>query len=151
MARCVFCNFLKSGAKHSNGFPFLPIHETKHSISFLSVDFPDKEDGHTLVIPKIHGRAIYDLPKAVQHDLMEHVALMSRILRKRHGGCNILLNDGKHAGQTVMHAHFHLVPRDEGDKIKIEVWRRKEMEEESFQYLTEVMRTEVSKMRRRGL
>jgi len=30
-------------------------------------------------------------------------------------GWNVGLNSGKAAGQTVFHAHWHLIPRREGD------------------------------------
>jgi len=31
-------------------------------------------------------------------------------------GYNLGLNDGAAAGQTVMHVHFHLIPRYQGDR-----------------------------------
>ena len=30
-------------------------------------------------------------------------------------GYNVGINDGKDAGQTVMHCHIHLIPRRKGD------------------------------------
>ena len=32
-------------------------------------------------------------------------------------GYNLGMNDGAAAGQTVLHVHFHLIPRYEGDRI----------------------------------
>lgn len=45
------------------------------------------------------------------------VAEVRADLQKRHqpDGFNIGLNDGASAGQTVMHAHIHIVPRYAGD------------------------------------
>ena len=57
---------------------------------------------------------------------------MSKTLRQTHQGCNILLNDGKKAGQKVFHAHFHIIPRDKGDRVKIEKWKRKKMSKADF-------------------
>lgn len=37
-------------------------------------------------------------------------------------GVNVLQNNGKSAGQFVMHAHFHIIPRWDGDGIEIEKW-----------------------------
>ena len=36
-------------------------------------------------------------------------------IRLRVDAFNIGLNDGRAAGQTVMHAHIHVVPRRDGD------------------------------------
>jgi diadenosine tetraphosphate (Ap4A) HIT family hydrolase len=45
------------------------------------------------------------------------VAEVRRLLVERYhpDGFNIGLNDGKAAGQTVMHAHVHVIPRRHGD------------------------------------
>ena len=32
-------------------------------------------------------------------------------------GFNLLCNQGKVSGQAVMHAHFHLIPRNSGDGL----------------------------------
>ena len=131
---CVFCQFLKGEKKeHSNGLPFKILNETKRTISFLSNVLPETEDGHILVIPKKHyATSIEDIPKSTLHELIEHVTLLAKALRKKHEGCNILLNDGNAAGQTVFHTHFHLIPRDIKDKIKIEIYKRKKMKKEEF-------------------
>ena len=130
---CIFCEFVSGKRKrHSSGYPFIAINETQNTISFMAIDIPATEDGHLLVIPKNHFRYIGNLPKSVLHELIEHVSVVSKALRKTHQGCNILLNDGKSAGQKVMHAHFHIIPRDEGDNIKIELWKRKKMSKSEF-------------------
>ncbi len=130
---CKFCDFIiKKTKKHNCGFPFLILNETKHTISFLSEDVPKGKDVHVLVIPKKHHDCIENLPKEVQHDLIEHIALNAKAIRETHGACNILQNDGKSAGQTVFHVHFHLIPRDEKDNIEIELYKRKTITIEQF-------------------
>ena len=133
---CIFCEFVSGKRKiHRSGYPFIAINETQNTISFMAIDIPATEDGHLLVIPKFHYRYIGDLPKSVLHELIEHVSVVSKALRKTHQGCNILLNEGKSAGQIVLHAHFHIIPRDEGDNIKIELWKRKKMSKSEFRRL----------------
>ena len=119
--KCLFCDFVSGKRKnHSTGHLFEAINKTKNTMLFMAIDIPATEDGHLLVIPKKHFRYMEDLPKDILHELIDHAILVSKALRKTHQGCNILINDGKSAGQWVMHTHFHIIPRDKGDKIKIE-------------------------------
>ncbi len=73
--------------------------------------------GHTLVIPRSHTRSIYDLAPADQHALWDLTREVREALRSEHGieGFNIGLNDGPTAGQTIEHAHIHVIPRRSGD------------------------------------
>ena len=130
---CIFCEFISGKRKeHIKGYPFIPINETKNTVSFMAIDIPATEDGHLLVIPKKHYMYIEDLPKQILHELIDQISLVSKSLRRTHQGCNILLNDGKSAGQHILHAHFHVIPRDKSDNIKIDVWKRKKLTKSEF-------------------
>jgi diadenosine tetraphosphate (Ap4A) HIT family hydrolase len=78
--------------------------------------FPVTE-GHTLVIPKRHAVSLFDLSPEEQAALWRLVAeVRSQLLEKfQPAGFNVGLNDGRVAGQTVMHAHVHVIPRYAGD------------------------------------
>jgi len=122
---CIFCDFVNGKwKKHRNKFVFEILHETEHTISFHSIDFPSPKKEHVLIIPKKHYKDLEDCPKKTLHELIEHVSLISKALRLENDGTNILLNDGIIAEQSVMHTHFHVVPRNKGDKIQIELWKR---------------------------
>jgi diadenosine tetraphosphate (Ap4A) HIT family hydrolase len=73
--------------------------------------------GHTLIVPKRHLSCFFDLSEKEQSDLWSLVAEVRSHLQKQHqpDGFNIGLNDGPAAGQTVMHAHIHIIPRYAGD------------------------------------
>lgn len=130
---CLFCDFVKKlKDKHNNRFSFHVLHETRHTISFLSIDIPEKEDGHVLVIPKKHYSNLEDIPPVILNDLIRHVALTCKVLRRTHEGCNVLLNNGKSAGQYIFHTHFHVIPRNKGDDIKIEIWKRRKITADEF-------------------
>ena len=82
--------------------------------------FPDAfpvADGHTLVVPKRHVVSLFDLPEEEQAALWRLVALARGKLMDelRPDGFNVGVNDGPAAGQTVMHAHVHVIPRRTGD------------------------------------
>lgn len=122
---CKFCEFLRGNAmRHEKGYPFIILHETKKSVSFLSEDIPENKDAHILVIPKKHYQDMIKIPPDVLDDLIEHVALACSVIEKRHGGYNILLNNGRSANQIIPHTHFHIIPRDKHDHIRVEVWKR---------------------------
>ncbi len=134
---CLFCDFISGERKeHINGFPFEILNETKHCISFLSIDLPKRVDGHILVIPKKHFSDIDDMPKDILGDLMYHTAKAAKALKRKYPASNIFLNNGGWAGQTVPHVHFHVLPRINGDNAKFEIWDRKKMKKEEFQNLS---------------
>jgi diadenosine tetraphosphate (Ap4A) HIT family hydrolase len=86
----------------------------------FAVAFPDTfpvADGHTLVIPRRHVASLFDLLEEEQAALWTLVALVRRQLMAelKPDGFNIGVNDGPAAGQTVMHAHVHVIPRRNGD------------------------------------
>ena len=73
---------------------------------------------HTLVIPKRHVATYFDLTDDERHHI--HVLLQSQQEKIRADGIrvegfNIGWNCGEVAGQTVFHAHVHLIPRRKGD------------------------------------
>lgn len=74
-------------------------------------------EGHTLVVPRRHVGSLFDLSEDEQADLWKLVALVrARLLTdKRPDGFTIGVNDGRAAGQTVMHARVHVIPRRQGD------------------------------------
>lgn len=140
--RCLFCDFVSGKKKsHSGGYPFTVINETQNTVSFMAIDIPATEDGHFLVIPKKHFKHFGDLPKNITHELIDHVDIFAKVLRKTHQGSNILLNDGVSSGQKIMHAHFHVIPRDRRDNIKIEVWKRKKITKSEFKKLNKKIKS----------
>ena len=101
--------------------PFCHLETTKIWISnkcgiALRDGFPISP-GHTLIVPKQHVRSLFDLPTEIQQSIWELVAVVrSSLTQELHpDGFNVGLNDGSAAGQTIMHAHIHVIPRYKGD------------------------------------
>ncbi len=86
------------------------------SFAALQDKFPISK-GHTLVIPKVHVVDFFDLEPSQLAKLMPFVATVRELLRNEYGidGYNLGVNGGRVAGQTVDHAHLHLIPRYVGD------------------------------------
>jgi diadenosine tetraphosphate (Ap4A) HIT family hydrolase len=73
--------------------------------------------GHTLIIPKNHQANYFDLSFKEQSACWFLMNKVKEILNNKYNpdGFNIGININKPAGQTVFHAHIHLIPRFEGD------------------------------------
>jgi len=89
--------------------------EAQNTLAFRD-NFPVTE-GHTLVAPKRHVAGIFDLTESEQAELWIEVAKVRALLKKQYSpdGFNIGVNDGAVAGQTIAHAHIHVIPRRKGD------------------------------------
>ena len=103
---CPMCARLSSGAL---------LAESKHSVAFLDA-FP-LNPGHALIVPRRHIADLYLLGPDEQADIWQLVAETRRILDAKFApaGFNVGLNVGEAAGQTVPHAHVHVITRYTGD------------------------------------
>ncbi len=86
----------------------------------LAVAIPDAfpvTPGHTLVVPRRHVAGFFDLTDDEQAAVWRLVAdVRANLLETRKpDGLNVGLNAGAAAGQTVPHAHVHVIPRYAGD------------------------------------
>ena len=73
---------------------------------------------HMLIIPCRHTEDYFSMTSTEKQHAEELLrVLRSKILQEDPSvkGFNIGMNCGEVAGQTVMHAHIHLIPRREGD------------------------------------
>ncbi|MEA5573723.1 bifunctional class I SAM-dependent methyltransferase/HIT family protein [Calothrix sp. UHCC 0171] len=73
--------------------------------------------GHVLVIPKRHVSNYFELPLKEQSACWLMVNKIQEMLNKEFApdGFNVGMNVNKHAGQNVMHASIHIIPRYQGD------------------------------------
>lgn len=73
--------------------------------------------GHRLVIPKRYIQSIFELEKKEYAELITVIAQTRDSLTGLHSTTdfNIGINDGPLAGQTVSHAHMHIIPRYKDD------------------------------------
>jgi diadenosine tetraphosphate (Ap4A) HIT family hydrolase len=76
--------------------------------------------GHTLIVPKRVVASLFDLSEDELLDCWRLLRAERRRLETEMqcDGFNIGVNVGDAAGQTVPHAHIHLIPRWQGDHPK---------------------------------
>lgn len=77
-------------------------------------------EGHHLIIPRRHVENWFDLSPGEQNAITAVAQRLQRELKqgdKSIEGFNIGVNSGTVAGQTIPHAHMHLIPRRKGDTV----------------------------------
>jgi diadenosine tetraphosphate (Ap4A) HIT family hydrolase len=74
-------------------------------------------EGHTLVVPRRHEADLLNLTSQESAALWALAMELSAELKAKYAadGLTIGVNAGAAAGQTVAHAHLHIVPRHVGD------------------------------------
>lgn len=106
---------------------------------------PGKNKGRCFVIPKRHVESIRELTEKELIVLFKTVKFISSRLAKylKPEGFNYGWNEGKIAGQTIKHFHFHIMPRYKNDGMfKFHLFHRnpkdkKDLSEEELKPLIE--------------
>ncbi|MEI3478601.1 MAG: HIT family protein [Bilophila sp.] len=108
-ADCIFCRIARGD------IPSTSVYETDELLAFLDINPVSK--GHTLVVPKAHMEALFDMPSALGGPLIEAMKRVGAALMQATGaqGLNVVQNNYPAAGQQVPHLHWHLIPRFEGN------------------------------------
>jgi len=101
---CIFCNLDRE-----------ILVESSSSLAFFD-NYPVSK-GHALAVPKRHVDSIWDLSEIEYLNCFLVVRQLEAILSERFSpnGFNIGVNCGEAAGQSVLHAHIHVIPRYKGD------------------------------------
>ena len=104
MESCIFCN------------PEREIIARNESAIAVFDTYP-VSPGHALVLPLRHVATIWDLNAAEYDDCFRLVRAVQPLLAARFSpdGFNVGANCGEAAGQSVWHAHLHVIPRYQGD------------------------------------
>ncbi|GAB2617366.1 HIT domain-containing protein [Belliella aquatica] len=90
---------------------------TESATAFAIYDKFPVNEGHALIIPKRHCSSYFDLTFKEQSAcifMLNHVKLMLQE-KFQPDGFNVGINIGDSGGQTIMHAHIHLIPRYKDD------------------------------------
>jgi len=95
------------------------VDDDERTVAFM--DISPATRGHALVIPRAHATNVFDIDP---EDLTAVVTMAQRIaIRARTNlgahGVNLLNSSGPLAWQTVFHFHLHVIPRYEGDPLRL--------------------------------
>ncbi|WP_291322761.1 HIT family protein [Desulfonatronospira sp.] len=113
MQDCIFCKIVRGE------IPSAKVYEIESVLCFLDVAPAVK--GHCLVIPKVHVENILEMPEDMAADVHRVIRKAGRgiIQGLKADGFNVGMNNFQAAGQVVMHAHWHLIPRFKGDGLQL--------------------------------
>ena len=79
---------------------------------FLTLDHPVLS-GSGIIVPRAHRETIFDLQSEEVAATFSLLAEVKKMLDEQYGpaGYNVGWNNGAVAGQSVFHAHMHVIPR----------------------------------------
>ena len=103
---CLFCDAKKSGCAYEN------------ELAYASYDSYPVSEHHCLIIPKRHIKDYFDLSNDELVACNDLIQIIKKEIIKKDPlvkGFNLGTNIGKVSGQSILHCHFHLIPRREGD------------------------------------
>lgn len=108
---CVFCKIVRGE------IPSARILETEHAVAFLDINPVNR--GHILLVPKAHHATLAELPDDLAAETARLLPRLSRAMMSvtEAEGFNLIVNNGRVAGQTVAHSHWHLIPRCGDDAV----------------------------------
>ena len=99
--------------------PAFKVYEDDFSLAFM--DVMPQVAGHTLVIPKDPSDEIFEADLVILFHTMATVQKVGVAVKRAFDVPGIMLAqlNGKAAGQTVFHLHFHILPRAGGVDLKM--------------------------------
>ena len=102
---CPFCEIAKTDINNRL------LAETNHA--FLIKDKSPATAGHSLIISKSHKQSIFNLDSEEFLGMFYLLKSAEKLLGEEYSpdGYTIGVNNGRAAGQSVMHVHLHVIPR----------------------------------------
>jgi diadenosine tetraphosphate (Ap4A) HIT family hydrolase len=108
---CVFCEIVAGKTQQES-----VVYRDDHVVAFLSIG--QRNPGHVLIVPAAHAENFLTVPADTMHRMTDVAKRLAEAIKHtdlRMDGFQLLMSNGKAAGQAVFHAHLHLIPRFEGD------------------------------------
>ena len=110
---CIFCKII------AGEIPCFKLYEDDDTLAFMDIN--PANEGHALVIPREHGEDVHAISDgaiaATAITAKKIAAAVEKTLQP--DGINLLQCNGPAAAQSVLHFHMHVLPRRDGDELKL--------------------------------
>ncbi|HLC50002.1 MAG TPA: HIT family protein [Candidatus Nanoarchaeia archaeon] len=132
MEDCIFCKIV------DGKIPASKVYEDEFAIGFLDIMPANK--GHCLIVPKKHSVNLMEMDDKSLETMMKAAKNVAKAISLGFGNasCNLVMNNGKEAGQVVNHAHIHVIPRFQKDRLRIKWSHMKYEENEMKEYADKI-------------
>ena len=110
---CLFCKIV------AGEIPSTRVYEDERTIAFMDIN--PGTTGHLLVIPREHAKDLLEIDPADLAACAQTAQVMARRVSERLAadGVNLINSCGSKAWQTVFHFHIHVIPRYDGDPLRL--------------------------------
>ena len=137
--QCVICDIIDGKV------PAHAVYEDEDILGIL--DLNGAAPGHVFIIPKQHIPILEQVPNHLVGKMFNVANNISSAIfdTLKVQGTNIFMTNGVSAGQKVAHMMVQVIPRAEGDGIKLD-WPPKQLDEEEMSTVELKLKEEVSKI-----
>jgi histidine triad (HIT) family protein len=110
---CIFCKIV------AGEIPSAIVDEDESTVAFMDINPATR--GHALVVPREHYVDLLEIPPAALAEVATAAKRLAERVKERLGadGVNLLNSCGVAAWQTVFHFHVHVIPRYDGDPLRL--------------------------------
>jgi histidine triad (HIT) family protein len=110
---CLFCKIV------AGDIPSTRVYEDDRTIAFMDINPGSR--GHLLVIPREHSTDLLEIEPEDLAAVASTAQVMARRAKERLSadGVNLINSCGSRAWQTVFHFHIHVIPRYDGDGLRL--------------------------------
>jgi histidine triad (HIT) family protein len=110
---CLFCRIV------AGELPATIVAEDERTVSFMDINPATR--GHALVVPRAHAEDLLSVDSEDLRAVIVAAQRLAALAKERLGaaGVNLINSCGSAAWQTVFHFHVHVIPRYEGDPLRL--------------------------------
>jgi histidine triad (HIT) family protein len=130
---CIFCRIISGDIQGQI------IEQDERTVAFMDINPATR--GHALVVPRRHVRDLIEIePSELEATILAAKRLAAKMPdRLGADGVNLLNSCGRAAWQTVFHFHIHVIPRYQGDPLRLP-WTPREGDPEEIAQAAQALR-----------
>jgi histidine triad (HIT) family protein len=110
---CLFCKIV------AGEIPATVVASDERTVTFMDINPATR--GHALVVPRAHARDLLEIDPEDLAAVAQAGQRLAKVAKATLGadGINLINSCGAAAWQTVFHFHLHVIPRYEGDPLRL--------------------------------